>query len=235
MHTAAQLDQLARKLKLTHQQRRFAEALAADPKRDQTAAARAAGYTDKDLSRAGSRLAVRPKVTEYIRALMLAATPVEVVARVPAAQGKTAHAVATLTEALGTLSMIQRGTDPAELITEGGAVSIAALRALPPGMLKKYRAKTTQERDPNGERGDTREVLEISFELESASVAAQALVRHHDGLDRPEAVPGHTLNVTLSPGALRELAMAWLQAPAPPELPAGSDPAQRSERWHPGG
>lgn len=64
------LDELARRLKLTPKERRFAEALAVDPEANQTAAARKAGYSAKQADRHGSLVAGRGRVKTYLSALL---------------------------------------------------------------------------------------------------------------------------------------------------------------------
>lgn len=64
------LDELATRLKLTPKERRFAEALAVDPERNQTAAARKAGYSPKQAERHGSLVARRGRVKTYLAAIL---------------------------------------------------------------------------------------------------------------------------------------------------------------------
>lgn len=73
MTNARQLDALARELRLTNKQRAFAEALAADTRRNQTKAAIVAGL-GKDAAAKGSRMARVGKVQKYITAITAAAT-----------------------------------------------------------------------------------------------------------------------------------------------------------------
>lgn len=65
LQASKDLDRIADGLGLTTMQRRFAEALAADPARNQTHAARVAG-TISDPAIAGSRWANMPKVKTYL-------------------------------------------------------------------------------------------------------------------------------------------------------------------------
>ncbi len=66
----ADLSQLAKDLRLTQKQRRFAEALALDPERNQTKAAMAAGSTVKRAHVTGSQWVRLGKVQAYIKAFL---------------------------------------------------------------------------------------------------------------------------------------------------------------------
>jgi len=95
------LEALAKKLKLRPRQRRFAEVLALDPSRNQTAAAIAAGVAPGEGARVqGSRWAAWPKVKLYIAELTREATERSV--------AKSENTVAELSEVLETLSAHMR-------------------------------------------------------------------------------------------------------------------------------
>lgn len=93
------LDELASRLKLTPKERRFAEALAVDPERNQTAAARKAGYKS-DQRRHGSLVAARGNVRAYLAAILEEAHA--------EAQEKTADAVMSVRELWERLTIIAR-------------------------------------------------------------------------------------------------------------------------------
>jgi hypothetical protein len=86
---------VASRLRLTPLQRRFAEALAADPERNQTRAARAAGAS-KDAAVRGSKLVRLGKVREYLQTLSADAARTE--------SRRTADAVVSAREVLEALS-----------------------------------------------------------------------------------------------------------------------------------
>jgi phage terminase small subunit len=67
--TSEQLDRLAAELQMTVRQRRYADALAADPQRNQTRAAIGIGVRPETAPQAGSTLARHPKVRAYLAAL----------------------------------------------------------------------------------------------------------------------------------------------------------------------
>lgn len=103
--------------------------------------------------------------------------------------GNALPVVADLAEALGHASRLMRSNVTAQAIREDGTVDIEALRNAPPGVLRKYKAKSRLERDPEGEKGATREIEEVAFETESTLTAAQTLIRHYDAMDTPQVTP----------------------------------------------
>jgi hypothetical protein len=104
---------VASRLRLTPLQRRFAEALAADPERNQTRAARAAG-ADKDAAVRGSKLVRLGKVREYLQALSAESDHAE--------RRQTAHAVISAREVLQALSAQARADITDFLRIERGPV-----------------------------------------------------------------------------------------------------------------
>jgi phage terminase small subunit len=198
---------LAKELRLTEQQRRFAEALAADPEQNQTAAAIAAGVAaGKNAEQSGSRWSRMVKVQNYLAAISKKA--------IEKAERKSERAVADLAESLAKASDVLRANVVAQAIKEDGSVDIEVLRNAPPGVLKGYKTKSRMERDPDDPTKWTR-VEEVSFQAESALAAAKLLTSHYDAAKVAASMPSTQINVLiqrLSSEDLRALEAIALKA-----------------------
>jgi phage terminase small subunit len=95
---------LAKSLRLTEKQRRFAEALAADPERNQTKAAVEAGYPEGAARARGAENVTKRNVQEYLAALASKA--------IRKANGNAENAVGTLAEHLTILTAQARMREP---------------------------------------------------------------------------------------------------------------------------
>lgn len=172
---------LTQELKLTKAQRAFVEALAVDPKRNQTKAAEAAGINPARSAVQGSRWMRLSKIQRYLAHLTHAA--------VVRAEEKTDGTIANLAEAMAFLTTTMR-TRITDYVTDDGAVSVEKLREAPAGIVRKLKVRSTTD-----EKGQV--YAEHELQLESGSAAAQALIRHYDGLDAPDRPVGNSLTVVI--------------------------------------
>lgn len=159
--SASRLLALQDELGLTAFQRRFAEALAVDPKRNQTRAAMAAGAPKKGAAVQASRLLRLVKVQKYFHALTIEAEGDRAQA--------TQAAVADLRETLTTLTSqmrAQAGNYIIPLPQGGFAVDLDAVRNAPPGVIRDV---------SHGHSGDA--ILRLADSLG----AAKALLAHYTG------------------------------------------------------
>jgi hypothetical protein len=201
---------LAKELRLTDQQRRFAEALAADPEQNQTAAAKAAGSSQPAMM--GSKWMRLDKVKQYLAAISKKA--------IQKAERSHNNAVADLAESLAKASEVLRANVVAQAIKEDGSVDIEVLRNAPPGVLKKYKTKSRMERDPTDPEKWTR-VEEVAFEAESVMSAAQLLTRHYDAVKDREEKKAPQVNILIQQLSTEEL--ETLEAICVKALPEGGE------------
>lgn len=200
----AELDALARRLRLTPRQRAFAEALAQDPNRNQARAAAAAGVAHPDrAAEYGCRWAKNPGVREYLAALTRSARQ-QVIA-------KTGRACANVAEVLEILTR-QARSNIGQYLDASGRVHVESVREAPPGVVREY------------EHSDTAHGRRCRLKLESPQGAAEKLLRFHLGAycnDRETASPSRvTVNVALllaDPALRRMLAERARIAPLEPE------------------
>lgn len=111
-----------------------------------------------------------------------------------ATEAEMATAIADRMEVLAHATSLMRHNVVAQAIRPDGTVDIEVLRSAPPGVLRKYKVKSIVQRDPSGERGETREVEEIAFETESTLSATQALLRWYT----PEAPQQNNVTVNVA-------------------------------------
>lgn len=104
---AVDLHRLAHDLRLTDMQRRFVEALAADPQRNARRAAIGAGASETSALVRASRWLKLAKVKSYFEAVVAAAVPVTL--------GETSGRVLTLSEMLANLTAQARGEMPTQV------------------------------------------------------------------------------------------------------------------------
>lgn len=109
-----ELDRLARDLRLTPKQRRFAEALAADPSGNKTLAALAAGCGSAAARFRGSKWLAMPKVRRYVESLRTAAQL--------ALERRTADAVMSAAEVQERLTTLARADLGAHLEVDADGV-----------------------------------------------------------------------------------------------------------------
>lgn len=163
--TVEALDKLATDLKLTPMQRRFCEAYAADPDRNATRAAIAAGCGKKPEVTAykWQRLT---KTRSYLDALMAEGRKLS--------QVKTGEVVGTLAEALALKTAAMRHAHPQQYLEVTPSGSLAynheAILNAPPGTLKDI------DRDETGD---------IKPRFHDAQAAADSLIEHYTGKNKP--------------------------------------------------
>lgn len=188
-------------LGLTDKQRRFVEALAIDPGRNQTKAALTAGVSKKSAHVMASKWLKLVKVQKYFYALTAASRELRA--------EETAGAVADLHEVLVTLTGHMRAKVGHFMVPMPGGgyqANVEAIVAAPPGVVRGL------EHD---EAGD------IKLKLVDGHAAAKTLLAHYT--DKPSNAGG--VNVTLNtviaslPG---EMVAALFQAMA---LASGRQPA----------
>lgn len=172
---------LAHELKLTKAQRAFVEALVKDPKRNQTKAAEAAGIDRSRSAVQGSRWMALGKIQQYLAHLTSAA--------VERAEQKTEGVIADLAECLAHQTMVMRSKLP-DYLGNSGEINVAKLKKAPAGLIRKIKIRSTTD-----EKGQV--YAEHELQLESGSTAAQALIRHYDGLDVPQRPAGGNLTVVI--------------------------------------
>lgn len=208
--TVEALDQMARAL--TPKQRRFAEALAADPERNQTKAALAAGSpNEKQAAITGARWIRLSKVRSYIDALTSEGQKL--------AKARVGQVVMTAAEVQERLSKQARSDIGVHLkIHEDGHYTVE----LDPDHTDIVRAiKVRQGADRDGMPWS-----ETELKVADPNVPLQALARIYglDKSDRPDQPGARTLNINvllgrLDDGELRNLKTLLARAQ---ELGAGS-------------
>jgi hypothetical protein len=110
-------------------------------------------------------------------------------------------AIADLAECLETLTRVQR-TNLADVLGDHGEIDLAKLKALPAGVLKKLKIRSTTD-------AEGQVYAEHEIAVESAVAAAGQMIRHYDGLDKPQG-PVNILNLNLPPHLLKEVGKALL-------------------------
>lgn len=179
---------------LTTRQQAFVLAYVANG-RNGTAAARSAGYAGNEaaLAQAGSRLLRVAKVKAAIAGI------------VGKAMAKAERgAIADVAEVLEFQTTVMR-SKTADLFDDAGQLDMEAVKDAPAGLVRKIRMHSITQ--TFGKVETTSVTHEV--ETESALAAANALMRHYDGLDKPKDPPP-TINigailVQLSTDTLREL------------------------------
>jgi hypothetical protein len=167
------------------QKRRFAEALIAGA--TQTAAAAQAGSRQPRVQ--GSRWANDPEVRQYVRTMRAAAEDEadkklsrrrQHPGNSPSNPGNTdevALAIADLAEVLAFETTVLRAK-VTDVLGENGELSVERLRALPAGLVRSIKIKSTTDAE-----GQVYAQHEVRFE--SALEAAKDLRRHFTGMDKP--------------------------------------------------
>lgn len=150
---------------LTERQRKFVHAYATNGQNG-TAAAREAGYAgdENSLAVTASRMLRLAKIQEAIGALTQKA--------VALAERRMGRKVATLAECLEFLTLV-KDTHIAAPLNDDGSVSIEKLRAMPAGVVRKLKVKSTT--DENGQVYAQHEI-----DMESAVQATHVLVKHYE-------------------------------------------------------
>lgn len=185
--------ELADSLGLTEKQRLFAEAIAADPDRNQTKAAETAGYDAGSAHVRGSELVRNSKVQEYIAALTKTATDL--------AERKTARKIMSLAEALGRMTELAE-SDMSDFVTVvDGEARPDVARALEAG--KGHLIQEFAIDDEIGKEGQLSRI-KTKFKLYDKKDALDKIIRHHGGYkEGADANPGQTIiNVLAVLGAL---------------------------------
>lgn len=134
-----------------------------------SASARAVGVSEGSASVMANKWLKRADVQDEIKRLRGAA-----LARV---EMRNQGAIADLVECLETLTKVQR-VNLADFMGDHGEIDIEKLRKAPAGVLKKLKIRSTTD-----EKGQVFAEHEVA--VESAVTAAQAMIRHYDGLDQP--------------------------------------------------
>lgn len=184
--------ELADSLALTEFQRKFCEALASDPDRNQTKAALTAGASEKSAHVEGSRTLKLDKVQRYMEALTQTATEL--------AERKTGRRVMALAEALGRMTELAESdiTDFITVVDGEARPDIAkAVEAGKGHLLQEFSFEDGADKDGLA-RTRTR------FKLYDKKDALDKIIRHHGGYkDGANSDPGQTIiNVLAVLGSL---------------------------------
>jgi phage terminase small subunit len=173
---------LADELELTDFQRKFSEALAADPERNQTRAALAAGASEKSAHVEGSRTLKLDKVKRYMEALTKTATDL--------AERQTQRKVMGLAEALGRMTELAESdiTDFITVVDNEARPDIAkAIEAGKGHLLQEFSFEDGADKDGLA-RTKTR------FKVYDKKDALDKIIRHHGGYkDGAHEAPAQTL------------------------------------------
>lgn len=183
----ARLQALAKQLRLTNKQRKFAEALAPDPEENQSRAAEIAGLgTPYHVQ--GSKMVRLGKVQQYIEALRKEAG-VDLVRPTATANAleRTERKIADLAEVLEILTN-QARYKMSDYLNQDGEPNWEAIRQAPPGLFRGYEVTTT-----TNEEGQV--TMRAKLLAESPQSAAKELRAHFTGGGQAPPPQGNTVNV----------------------------------------